>query len=182
MDCSSTFWIPPPRLISMTGIWRRQATDIVVIVHFSPFLSFSFPLCHPPPLACLHPHPHSCPHTPDHSPSEARSCCPTDSCPCSRPTLSLLLSMHLHQQEPELTIPWHQECIAHDPQLIEVTLPVCAEHHESPPQSPVRHRQKHGLQVEVEMIWQLEMKRQLRMKRQLPRRHCHPPWNQCEIL
>src|SRR5258705_7619177 len=57
MDHSSTFWIPPPRLISMTGIWRRQVTVIVVIVQFSPFLSFSFPLHHPPPLACLHPTP-----------------------------------------------------------------------------------------------------------------------------
>src|SRR5258707_6746282 len=66
MDHSSTPWILPPRLISTTGIWRRQVTDIVVIVHFSPFLSFhtfspflsfSFPLHHPPPLACLHPTP-----------------------------------------------------------------------------------------------------------------------------
>src|SRR5258708_37798883 len=56
MDHSSTFWILPLRLGSMTGIWRRQATDIVVIVHFPLFFLF-FPLCHPPPLTCLHPTP-----------------------------------------------------------------------------------------------------------------------------
>src|SRR5258708_19307013 len=106
MDCSSTFQIPPLRLISMTGIWRRQVTDIVVIVHFSPFLSFhtfspflslfffsslsSSTLSLSPP----HPHPHSHPHAPDHSPSEVRSCFPTASPPPFTPTLSPLLSTH----------------------------------------------------------------------------------------
>src|SRR5258705_2854383 len=56
MDHSSTFQILPPRLGSMTGIWRRQVTDIVVIVHFLLFFLF-FPLHHPPPLTCLHPTP-----------------------------------------------------------------------------------------------------------------------------
>src|SRR5258708_6375139 len=124
MDCLPTFWILPPRLGSMTEIWRRQVTDIVVIVHFLLFFLF-FPLHHPPPLTSLHPTPpHSHPPTPDHSPSEARSCCPTDSCLCSRPTLSPPLSTHLHQREPGPAIPWHQECIVHNPQLLEATLPV----------------------------------------------------------
>src|SRR5260221_8482175 len=105
MDCSSTFQILPPRLISMTGIWRRQVTDMVVIVHFSPFLSFhtfspflSFFFFSPPSPSTLslspphpHPHPHSRPHAPDHSPSEAKSCRPADSHPHLRPTLSPLL-------------------------------------------------------------------------------------------
>src|SRR5260221_5721431 len=58
----------------MTGIWRRQAADIVVIIHFSPFLSFpSFlsllSFSSPPTLnsSPLHPdhHPHSRPVAPD---------------------------------------------------------------------------------------------------------------------
>src|SRR5258708_36473076 len=98
MDCSSTSWIPPPRLRSMTGIWRGQVTDIVVIVHFLLFLlSLSPPSSSTLNLSPPHPHPHSHPPTPDHSPSEVRSCCPTDSHPHSRPTLSLPLSTHLHQ-------------------------------------------------------------------------------------
>src|SRR5258708_11003689 len=47
---SAAFQILPLRLGSMTGIWRRQAADIVVIIHFSPFLSF----LHPPPSTHLH--------------------------------------------------------------------------------------------------------------------------------
>src|SRR6266436_6217905 len=98
MDCSSTSQILPPRLISMTGIWRRQVTDIVVIVHFLLFFLFlSPPSSSTLNLSPPHPHPHSCPPTPDHSPSEARSHCPADSCLCLRPTLSLPLSAHLHQ-------------------------------------------------------------------------------------
>src|SRR5260221_6164611 len=79
MDHSAAFWIPPLRLGSMTGIWRRQAADIVAIIHFSPFLSFlsfsffsSSPTLNSSPLHPDH-HPHSHPVTPDHSPSEARS-------------------------------------------------------------------------------------------------------------
>src|SRR5260370_42447740 len=73
---SAAFQIPPPRLGSTTGIWRRQAADIVAIIHFSPFLSFpSFlsllSFSSPPTLnsSPLHPnhHPHSHPRTPDHS-------------------------------------------------------------------------------------------------------------------
>src|SRR6266436_3899140 len=57
---SAAFWIPPPRLCSMTGIWRRQAADIVVIIHFF-LLFFLFLLSlshlsflHPPPSTRLH--------------------------------------------------------------------------------------------------------------------------------
>src|SRR5258708_9349881 len=53
MDCSAAFQIPPPRLRSATGIQRRQAADIVVIIHFSPFLS-SLSFLHPPPSTHLH--------------------------------------------------------------------------------------------------------------------------------
>src|SRR5258705_12579883 len=104
MDCSSTFQIPPLRLISMTGIWRRQVTDIVVIVHFSPFLSFhtfspflslfffsslsSSTLSLSPP----HPHPHSHLHAPHHTPSEVRSPSHTHSSPHYSPPPPLLLS------------------------------------------------------------------------------------------
>src|SRR5258707_9752415 len=125
MDHSAAFRILPPRLRSMTGIWRRQAADIVVIIHFSPFLSFSFfsssPTLNSSPLHPDH-HPHSHPVTPDHSPSEARSCCPTDSHLHLKPTPSLPPSAHLCQQELEPATPWHQGVIAHDPQLIEGTL------------------------------------------------------------
>src|SRR5258708_40215978 len=41
MYCSAAFWIPPPRLGSTTEIWRNQAADIVIIIHFL-FFSFSF--------------------------------------------------------------------------------------------------------------------------------------------
>src|SRR5258708_4983911 len=56
---SAAFRILPPRLGSTTGIRRRQVADIVVIIHFSPFLSFpSFlsllSFLHPPPSTCLH--------------------------------------------------------------------------------------------------------------------------------
>src|SRR5258708_3492893 len=120
MDCSSTFQILPLRLGSMTGIWRRQATDIVVIVHFLLFFLF-FPLHHPPPLT------HSCPSTPDHSPSEVRSHCPADSRPCLRPTLSLPLSTHLHQQEQvEAEMIWQlktkKQPLCHPPQNQHETL------------------------------------------------------------
>src|SRR5258708_38475767 len=127
MYCSAAFWIPPPRLGSMTGIWRRQVADIVVIIHFSPFLSFpSFSFLSffssPPTFnsSPLHPnhHPHSHPVTPDHSPSEARPHCPADSHLHSKPTPSLPPPMHLCQRELEPATPWHRECIAHDPQLI----------------------------------------------------------------
>src|SRR5258708_31084346 len=98
MDCSSTSWILPLRLVSTTGIQRRQATDIVVIVHFLLFFLFFFPLSSSTlNLSPHHPHPHSCPPTPDHSPSEVRSHHPTDSHLHSRPTLSLPLSVHLCQ-------------------------------------------------------------------------------------
>src|SRR5258705_10241418 len=148
MYCSAAFRIPPPRLRSMTGIQRRQAADIVVIIHFSPFLSFpSFSFLSffssPPTFnsSPLHPdhHPHSHPVAPDHSPSEARSHRPADSHLCSKPTPSLPPSMHLRQRELEPATPWRQGCIAHDPQLIEDALLVHTECHESPPQSPVRH-------------------------------------------
>src|SRR5260221_13802474 len=64
---SAAFWIPPPRLGSMTEIRRNQAADIVIIIHFLFFLLFflfllslsclsfsclSFP--HPPPSTRLH--------------------------------------------------------------------------------------------------------------------------------
>src|SRR5260221_10770313 len=59
---SAAFWIPPPRLGSTTEIWRNQAADIVIIIHFLFFLLFflfllslsclSFP--HPPPSTRLH--------------------------------------------------------------------------------------------------------------------------------
>src|SRR5258708_5798633 len=189
MDHSSTFWILPLRLRSTTGIWRRQVTDIVVLYIFSfSFFSYNFasffcvsffPLFLPLSSTTLnsspclhHHHPHSCPSAPDCSPSEARSCCPADSHPCLRPTLSPPLSVHLCQQEPEPMTPQHQDCVVHDPQLVEGTLLVHAEHHESPLQSPIRHQQKHRLQVGAEMTWPLGM------KKQLPQRCCHPPWNQ----
>src|SRR5258708_39955291 len=103
---SAAFQIPPPRLGSMTGIWRRQAADIVVIFCFSPSLSFpSFSFLSffssPPTFnsSPLHPdhHPHSCLVAPDHSPSEVRSHCPTDSHLRSKPTPSLPPSTHLCQ-------------------------------------------------------------------------------------
>src|SRR5260370_13790047 len=131
MYCSAAFQIPPPRLGSMTGIRRRQAADIVVIIHFSPFLSFpSFSFSSffssPPTFnsSPLHPdhHPHSRLVTPDHSPSEARSCCPADSHLHLKPTPSPPPSAHLHQQELEPAAPWHQESIPHDPPLIKVAL------------------------------------------------------------
>src|SRR5258708_34124866 len=147
MDRSAAFRILPLRLRSMTGIWRRQVPDIVVIIHFSPFLSFlsflsfsffsSSPTLNSSPLHPDH-HPHSRPVAPDHSPSEARSHRPADSHPCSKSTPSLPPSMHLHQRELEPATPQRQECIAHNPQLIEDGLLVHAECHESPPQSPVR--------------------------------------------
>src|SRR5258708_9407905 len=96
MDCSSTSQILPLRLISMTGIWRRQVTDIVVIVHFLLFFLFLSPPSSstlnlsPPP-----PHPHSPPPTPDHIPSQTRSPFPSCPCPAFRPTLSMPLSTHL---------------------------------------------------------------------------------------
>src|SRR5260221_13979214 len=91
MDCSSTFQILPPRLISMTGIWRRQVTDMVVIVHFSPFLSFhtfspflSFFFFSPPSPSTLsfsllppHPHPPPLPPPPHHAPLNASSSRPS---------------------------------------------------------------------------------------------------------
>src|SRR6266436_6730133 len=141
---SAAFWIPPPRLSSMTGIWRRQVADIVVIIHFfvfSPFLSFpSFSFLSffssPPTFnsSPLHPdhHPHSRPVAPDHSPSEARSRRPADSHLHSKPTPSLPPSAHLCQQELEPATPQHRECIAHNPQLIEDALLVHTECHESP--------------------------------------------------
>src|SRR5258708_28349585 len=64
---SAAFRILPPRLSSTTEIWRNQAADIVIIIHFLFFLLFflfllslsclsfsclSFP--HPPPSTCLH--------------------------------------------------------------------------------------------------------------------------------
>src|SRR5258708_39972518 len=59
---SAAFRIPPPRLGSMTEIWRNQAADIVIIIHFLFFLLFFlfllslsclfFPL--PPPSSRLH--------------------------------------------------------------------------------------------------------------------------------
>src|SRR5258707_14002372 len=113
---SAAFRIPPLRLGSTTGIWRRQAADIVVIIHFSPFLSFpsfsSSSFFSSPPTfnsSPLHPdhHPHSRPVTPDHSPSEARSRHPTDSHLCLKPTPSLPPSMHLCQRELEPAAPQH---------------------------------------------------------------------------
>src|SRR5258708_14109521 len=95
---SAAFQIQPPRLGSMTGIWRRQAADIAVIIHFSPFLSFpSFSFSSffssPPTFnsSPLHPdhHPDSHPLAPDHTPSEARSHHPTDSHLHSKPPPSL---------------------------------------------------------------------------------------------
>src|SRR5258708_39402783 len=145
MDCSAAFQIPPPGLRSMTGIQRRQVADIVVIMHFSPFLSFlsflsfsffsSSPTLNSSPLHPDH-HPHSHPVAPDHSPSEARSCHPTDSHLHSKPTPSPPPSAHLHQRELEPATPWHRECIAHNPQLIEDALLVHTQCHESPPHSP----------------------------------------------
>src|SRR5258708_25271383 len=59
---SAAFRILPPRLSSTTEIWRNQAADIVIIIHFLFFLLFflfllslsclSFP--HPPPSTRLH--------------------------------------------------------------------------------------------------------------------------------
>src|SRR5258708_23486489 len=103
---SAAFRILPLRLGSTTGIWRRQAADIVVIIHFSPFLSFpSFSFLSffssPPTFnsSPLHPnhHPHSHPATPHHSPSESRSHYPADSHLCSKPTPSPPPSPHLCQ-------------------------------------------------------------------------------------
>src|SRR5260221_11099554 len=62
MYCSAAFQIPHPRLGPMTGIWRRQVADIVVIVHFFVFLLFFLFLLslshlsflHPPPSTRLH--------------------------------------------------------------------------------------------------------------------------------
>src|SRR5258708_25546076 len=93
---SAAFQIPPLRLRSTTGIQRRQVADIVVIIHFSPFLSF--PSFSSPPtlnLSPLHPnhHPHSCPVASDHSTSEVRSCLPADSHLRSKPTPSLCQGM-----------------------------------------------------------------------------------------
>src|SRR5258708_17659935 len=162
---SAAFRIPPPRLRSMTGIWRRQAADIVVIIHFSPFLSFpSFSFSSffssPPTLnsSPLHPdhHPHSRPVAPDHSPSEARSRRPADSHLRSKPTPSPPPSAHLCQQELEPAAPRRRECVAHDPQLVEDALLVHPERHESPPQSPARHRQKDEFQAGMEMFQELE--------------------------
>src|SRR5258706_3095504 len=58
---SAAFRILPPRLSSTTEIWRNQAADIVIIIHFLFFLLFflfllslsclSFP--HPPPSTRL---------------------------------------------------------------------------------------------------------------------------------
>src|SRR5258708_34405839 len=105
---SAAFQIPPPRLGSMTGIWRRQAADIVVIFVFSPFLSFpSFSFLSffssPPTFnsSPLHPdhHPHSHLVAPDHRPSEARSRHPADSHLHSKPTPSPPPSTPLRHHE-----------------------------------------------------------------------------------
>src|SRR5258708_28627658 len=109
---SAAFWIPPPRLGSMTEIQRRQAADIVIIIHFL-FFSFSFfsfflflvflfltphlQLVSTPPR----PPPSLFPVAPDHSPSQVRSPSPPDSHLHSKPTPSLSPSMHPHLRELE---------------------------------------------------------------------------------
>src|SRR5258708_5885955 len=189
---SAAFQIPPPRLSSMTESRRNQAADIVIIIHFcfSPFLSFpSFSFLpffflsffsSPPTLnsSPLHPdhHPHSHPVAPDHSPSEARSHRPTDSHLRSKPTPSPPPSAHLHQRELEPATPWHRECIAHNPQLIEDALLVHTECHESPLQSPARRRQKDEIQAGTEMF------QQLNTQKQPPQRCSRPPQNQHDNL
>src|SRR5258708_26371473 len=97
MDHSSTFRILPPRLISTTGIWRRQVTDIVVIVHFSPFLSFFF--FSPPSSSTLSlypsfppPHTPPPPPSPPFSPSYLNSQFPSSLTPHPSTTISSLPS------------------------------------------------------------------------------------------
>ncbi len=84
------------------------------------------------------------------------------------------LSVHPHQQEPGPTTPQHQENVVHYPQLTKDTPLVHTEHHESPPQSPTRHQQKHEFHVEVETSEKPKTKKQPQVKRELETRKLLP--------
>src|SRR5260370_24525750 len=92
--------------------------------------------------------------------------------------------VHPHRRELGPTATQWQENAAHYPQLAEDTPLVCAERHESPLQSPARHRQKHEFQVEAETSGKPEMRKQPQANRELETRKLLPqtcsyrPWNQ----